>query len=52
MRRFIIALLVGVALFATVWVLAVASAITDPAAGGDANGTGSGWEDMNLFGSP
>ena len=52
MRRFIIALLVGVALFATVWVLAVAPAITDPAAGGDANGTGNGWDNISLYGSP
>ena len=52
MRQLAVALLVGVVLFATVWVLAVAPAISDPAAGGDATGTGNGWGNISLYGSP
>jgi hypothetical protein len=52
MRQLIVALLVGVVLLAAAWVLAVAPAITDPAARGDANGTGNGWENISLYGSP
>ena len=52
MRQLTVALLVGVVLFVAVWVLAVAPAMTDSAAGGDANGTESGWGDMSLYGSP
>ena len=52
MRKLTVALLVGVVLFAAVWVLAVAPAMTDSAARGDANGTGDGWGNISLFGSP
>jgi len=58
MRQLTVALLVGVVLFAAVWVLAVAPAMTDSAVGGDANGTGNGagngngWGNISLYGSP
>jgi len=56
MRQLAVALLVGLVLFAAVWVLAVAPAMTDSAAGGDANGTGNGtgngWGNISLYGSP
>ena len=56
MRQLTVALLVGVVLFAAVWVLAVAPAMTDSAAGRDANGTGTGngdgWGNISLYGSP
>ena len=56
MRQLTVALLVGVVLFAAVWVLAVAPAMTDSAAGGDAkgtgDGTGNGWGNISLYGSP
>ena len=56
MRQLTVALLVGVVLFAAVWVLAVAPAMTDSAAGGDANGNGNGngngWGNISLSGSP
>ena len=52
MRQLTVALLVGVVLFAAVWVLAVAPAMTDSAAGGDAKGTGDGWGNISLYGSP
>ena len=57
MRQLTVALLVGVVLFAAVWVLAVAPAMTDSAAGGAANGTetatetGTGTETGNWNGS-
>jgi hypothetical protein len=60
MRQLIVTLLVGVVLFAAVWLLAVAPAISDPAVGGDARGTGNGtgtgngngWGNISLYGSP
>ena len=52
MRQLIVAMLVGVVLFAAVWVLALAPALTDSAAGGDATGSGNGWENMSFYGSP
>ena len=54
MRQLTVALLVGVVLFAAVWVLVVAPAMTDSAAGRDANGTGNGdgWGNISLYGSP
>ena len=52
MRQLTVVLLVGVVLFVAVWVLAVAPVMTDSAVGGDANGTGDGWEKISLYGSP
>ena len=52
MRQLIVTLLAGVVLLAAAWVLAVAPAISDPAADGDANRTGDGWANVSFYGSP
>ena len=52
MRQLTVALLLGVVIFAAVWVLAVAPAMTGPASGGEAQETADGWDNISFFGSP